>query len=221
MKNRYVNDFNDCIKAYYKTIKNFKHKDKDDEIELLKLAKTDIKYRNIILESNLKFVFSVAKKYKGHGVDMEDLISEGNLGLIKAIEKFDIEKDVKFISYAIFWVKAYMLNLINKVKTKNSNEIVFDEPYEVLEDENKLFNTEIEEHIDTVETHNRIKIQKLMSVLDDRERAILELYFGLNGDDMTLDDIGEMLNISKERVRQCKVNAIRKMREELMLSEFC
>ena len=103
---------------------------------------------------------------------------------------------------------------------KSIREDFLEETYEVLEDENKIFNTEIEEHIDTVETHNRIKIQKLMSVLDDRERAILELYFGLNGDDMTLDDIGEMLNISKERVRQCKVNAIRKMREELMLSEF-
>lgn len=221
MKNRYVNDFNDCVKAYYKTIKNFSHKDKDDEIELLKLAKTDIKYRNIILESNLKFVFSVAKKYKGYGVDMEDLISEGNLGLIKAIEKFDTDKDVKFISYAIFWIKAYIINYINKVQNKNYNEIVYDEPYEILEDECKLFNSEIEEHISNVEKNTKLKVETLMSVLDDREKNILEMYFGINGDEMTLDDIGEILNISKERVRQCKIVAIRKMRNELMLSEIC
>ena len=215
MSNKYVNDFNDCVGAYYNNIKKNKHKSKDEELELISKAKNDIKYRNIVLESNLKFVFSVAKKYRGRGVDMEDLISEGNMGLIRAIESFDISKDVKFISYAVFWIKAYIENFIKRKSFQTEREINVDDDDECKE---KYFTEEVEEHISNMEQFNQYNVQQLLSVLTERERNIMEMYFGINGDEMTLDDIGEVLEISKERVRQCKVTAIRKMRNELMLS---
>ena len=100
--NVYVNDFNTTVQTYYTNLKKYKPISREKEKELFKLIKNNnIEAKNELLESHLKFVFNVAKKYKGKGVPLEDLISEGNMGLTKAIEKFDDEKGVKFISYAV------------------------------------------------------------------------------------------------------------------------
>ena len=103
MANLYVNDFSTTVKTYYDELKKYKPISREKEKELLIKAKNgDLNAQNEILTSNLRFVFNIAKRYKGNGAAISDLISEGNLGLVKAIQKFDPEKDVKFISYAWF-----------------------------------------------------------------------------------------------------------------------
>ena len=94
MSNKYVNDFNDCVGAYYNNIKKNKHKSKNEELELISKAKDNVKYRNIVLESNLKFVFSVAKKYRGGG---HDLASGANLKSLDELDEFinDLDNLIK------------------------------------------------------------------------------------------------------------------------------
>ena len=100
--NQYANDFTHTVRVYYDDLKSTKPLTRAKEKRLLRLSKRgDMKARNELLEANLKFVFDVAKRYSGRGVPMGDLISEGNIGLIRAIEKFDESNDVKFISYAV------------------------------------------------------------------------------------------------------------------------
>ena len=102
MANAYANDFTTTVKTYYNDLKKCKPISRQRESELILRAKNgDLKAQNTILEANLRFVFNVAAKYKGNGVPLSDIISEGNLGLIKAIEKFDPSKNVKFISYDV------------------------------------------------------------------------------------------------------------------------
>ena len=99
MSNVYINDFNNTVNNYYNNLKSLSLISKERERELLLKAKEgNLNARNELAQSHLRFVFDVAKKYTGHGVAMEDLIAEGNLGLMKAIEKFDLTQDVKFIS---------------------------------------------------------------------------------------------------------------------------
>ena len=123
--NVYVNDFNTTVQTYYADLKKYKSISREKEQELFKLIKKndDVQAKNKIIESHLKFVFDVAKKYKGHGVPLEDLISEGNMGLTKAIEKFDENKGVKFISYAVWWIKQAIQECLIKRNKIISNEV--------------------------------------------------------------------------------------------------
>ena len=115
--NQYVNDFTRTTQLYFDDLKKYKPLTKAKEKRLLKLSKKgNVKAKNEILESNLKFVFDVAKHYTGRGLSISELISEGNRGLVKAIDKFDEAKDVKFISYAVWWIRQSMFEAIKKKK---------------------------------------------------------------------------------------------------------
>ena len=130
MSNCYVNDFSTSVRTYYNDLKRCKPLTRSRERELMELAKKgDESARNDILSANLRFVFLVAKKYRGKGVPTEDLISEGNMGLIKAIEKFDPLKNVKFISYAMWWIHAYMREYIKKRQTMLGIEVSDNETF--------------------------------------------------------------------------------------------
>lgn len=225
---QYINDFTSTVQTYYRELKKYKPLRKEDEKELLKQAKYSIKAKNKILTSNLRFVFNVANQYKGYGVSMEDLISEGNIGLTKAIDRFDNTKDVKFISYAVWWIKQSMQEYIKKKQiidksefeinpiNNKDTEINIDE----VSDEINVDNNEIidEEHdFENDETKYKI-INNLLNKLNSRGKFIIESYFGLNGHEQkNLDEIGKILNISKERVRQLKERNLRILRSELML----
>jgi RNA polymerase primary sigma factor len=216
-----------------------------------------------LVKANLKFVISIAKEYQGQGLSLSDLISEGNLGLVRAATKFDHTKGFKFISYAVWWIKESILksltdnartirlpsNLVKKLshlkkqvdkfKLENEREPIYgdllDENGEVIGEVFTPICTSLNEVInengdelssllqdDTFDidtnflTDNRIKneLTNVLSQLDDREREIIECYFGIDKDfnSMTLDTIGEKYNLSKERVRQIKERAIRKLR---------
>ena len=231
--NRYINDFTPTVKTYYKELKRCNPISKSDELDLIKKAKNNnILAKNQLLTANLKFVFNVAKNYKGCGASIEDLISEGNLGLIKAIDKFDINRDVKFISYAVWWIRQSIQEFLKKKQTKDSFEILEDDNVKKIKTSNDVdddfndfdceeFNEGIVLIDDTFSNQLDIRqksiINSLLSKLDDRAQYIIKSYYGFDSDCMTLEEIGKKLNLSRERVRKIKEKNLRILRSELLL----
>lgn len=229
-----VNDFSDSVQIYYKELIKYQPISKERERELLVRAKDgDIKSRNEIITANLRFVFDIAKKYRGRGVDIADLIEEGNKGIIKAIEKFDLSKDVKFFTYAVWWIRQHMLQIIED--TVNPNEVNFDDFFtgenqsinnvSVCDDcEDDVPDTDIiktNDDVDILEMNEdsnqkHFVVQKLLATLDEKERLVVMKYFGIENDDdgHSFDEIGNELKLSTERIRQLKIKAINTMRAE-------
>ena len=242
------------IQHYLKDIRKKKVMTPQREKELAELMKSGIltqleieKVNKELLEGNLRFVITVAKQYQNQGLDLSDLIAEGNYGLMKAIKNFDWNKDLRFISYAVWWVKQSILQSLNE----NARTIRL--PTNVVQDLQRAkreldakggeldirfsnlpsmidLDTEINEDGDSVldvlknedaqmpdESFNskdvlKTKLLGLLTCLDERERVIIEDYFGLTGTSRTLEDIGTDFNLTKERVRQIKEKSLRKLR---------
>ena len=202
-----------------------------------------------LVEGNLRFVITVSKQYQNQGLELPDLIAEGNYGLIKAIENFDWTKNLRFISYAVWWVRQSILQSLNEnartirlpvnvvqelhraKKELDSAGVELPEklinlPYTI--DLDSPLNEEGDTLMDIVNNPNaemadaglsteetlKEKLLALFDVLDERERVIIEDYFGLSGSTRTLEDIGNDFSLTKERVRQIKEKALRKLRNE-------
>lgn len=202
-----------------------------------------------LLEGNLRFVITVSKQYQNQGLDLCDLIAEGNYGLLKAIENFDWSKKLRFISYAVWWVRQSILQSLNenartirlpvnvvqelhkaKKEVDKSGVTLPDKfanlPYTI--DLDSPFNDEGDTLLDLVVNQNaalpdgnltteqtlKDKLISILNVLDEREKTIIEDYFGLSGYTRTLEDIGGDFDLTKERVRQIKEKALRKLRNE-------
>jgi RNA polymerase primary sigma factor len=244
------------IQMYLKDIRKIKVMTPDRERELSDMMCsgkcTDAEKHAIyqeLLEGNLRFVITVAKQYQNQGMELGDLIAEGNLGLMKAIKNFDWTKKLRFISYAVWWIKQSIIQSLNE----NSRMIRL--PVNVVQDlqkakkESQKNNTELDGRftslpkvidldmnineegdtlVDLIENTNAVqpdegfntaemlkeKLRDIMKILDERERLIVEDYFGLSGTPRTLEDIGQDFNLTKERVRQIKEKALRKLRNE-------
>ena len=241
----------------------------DEEVELAKRIKEgDQIALEKLTKANLRFVVSVAKQYQNQGLSLGDLINEGNLGLIKAAQRFDETRGFKFISYAVWWIRQSILQALaeqsrivrlplNRVGSLNKISKTFSEleqKYErepspeeladVLEvttaevvdtmkisgrhvsmdapfvqgEENSLLDVlenDSEETPDSglMNDSLRREVQRALSTLTQREADVITLYFGLNGEHaMTLEEIGEKFNLTRERVRQIKEKAIRRLR---------
>jgi RNA polymerase primary sigma factor len=228
----------------------------DRERELAKLMKSDStstrerqKIEEELLTGNLRFVITVAKQYQNQGLDFSDLVAEGNLGLMKAIKNFDWNKDLRFISYAVWWVKQSIIQSLND----NSRTIRL--PVNVVQDLHKAkkeveqtgkklddkfaslpsmidldmnINEDGDTLIDMIVNQDSVspdaafdtkdllkdKLMSLLNVLDDREKIIVGDYFGLTGTPRTLEDIGSDFGLTKERVRQIKEKALRRLRND-------
>ena len=202
-----------------------------------------------LLEGNLRFVITVSKQYQNQGLDLPDLIAEGNYGLMKAIENFDWSKRLRFISYAVWWVRQSILQSLNEnartirlpvnvVQELHRAKKEFDQsgtelpekfvtlPYTVnldtpLNEEGDTLldvlnnpNAEAADKNLSTEDSLKEKLLGMLDVLDNRERVIIEDYFGLSGNTRTLEDIGSDFSLTKERVRQIKEKALRKLRNE-------
>jgi len=221
-----------------------------------------------LTKANLRFVVSVSKQYQNQGLSLPDLINEGNLGLIKAAQRFDETRGFKFISYAVWWIRQSILqalaeqsrivrlplnkigsiNKINKAyaqleqefeRTPNAEEIAnlldisenevkesmknsgrhvsMDAPL-VQDEENTMYDVLRNDDTPTPETgliydSLRKEIERAISTLTQREADVIRLYFGLNGKHpMTLEEIGEKFDLTRERVRQIKEKAIRRLK---------
>ena len=244
------------IYHYLKDIRRIKVMTPDREKQLAKIMKSEDSkpheremVEKELLEANLRFVITVAKQYQNQGLDLSDLIAEGNLGLMKAIKNFDWNKDLRFISYAVWWVKQSILQSLND----NSRTIRL--PVNVIQDLHKAkkeveqtggklddkfsklpsvinldmnINEEGDTLVDIIKNNDadkpdasfntkdmlKTKLISLLDVLDNREKSIVGDYFGLTGTPRTLEDIGSDFNLTKERVRQIKEKALRRLRND-------
>ena len=236
-----------------------------------KLKEGDEEALNKLVKANLRFVVSVAKQYQNQGLSLPDLINEGNLGLIKAAQRFDETRGFKFISYAVWWIRQSILqalaeqsrivklplnkigsiNKVNKafaeLEQKYEREPSVDELVEVLElasDDVKEALRSSNRHIsmdapltqdedstmyDVILSHDspspdrgllndslRKEIERALATLTPREGNIVRLYFGLNGKHPhTLEEIGEEFDLTRERVRQIKEKAIKRLKQTI------
>ena len=240
----------------------------EEEVELAqRIRKGDQAALEKLTRANLRFVVSVAKQYQNQGLSLPDLINEGNLGLIKAAEKFDETRGFKFISYAVWWIRQSILqalaeqsrivrlplnqvgslNKINKAlqKFEQENErmpsseelsemidvpkdkiadtlrvsgrhVSVDAPFVEVED-NSLLDVLVNNDSPSAdrglvnESLNK-EIERALSTLATREREIIKSFFGIGCQEMTLEEIGERFGLTRERVRQIKEKAIRKLK---------
>ena len=240
----------------------------EEEVELAqRIRKGDHKALERLTKANLRFVVSVAKQYQNQGLSLPDLINEGNVGLIKAAEKFDETRGFKFISYAVWWIRQSILqaiaeqsrivrlplnqvgsvNKINKVLNKFEQEnerrpsieeisehldlpedkideamsvsnrhVSVDAPFVDGED-NSLLDVLVNDDAPMADRALRVEslkaeINKALKMLNDRERGVVEAFYGINQPEMTLEEIGTKFGLTRERVRQIKEKAIRRLR---------
>lgn len=240
----------------------------DQEVELAqRIRKGDKRALEKLTKANLRFVVSVAKQYQNQGLSLPDLINEGNVGLIKAAEKFDETRGFKFISYAVWWIRQSILQAIaeqsrlvrlplnqvgsvNKITRElnkfeqeherkpsvdeiaervdlpedkiadamkaNSRHVSMDAPIADGEDSSMIdflsgdsSNTDRELAIESL----KAEVSRILKLLTDKEQKVLRAFFGIDGSpEMTLDEIGEKYNLTRERVRQIKEKALRRLR---------
>lgn len=266
-----VNISDDPVKMYLKEIGRVPLLSAEEEIRLATLAKQgDEDAKNKLCEANLRLVVSVAKKYMGRGISLLDLIQEGNIGLIKAVEKFDHTKGFKFSTYATWWIRqaitraiaeqartirvpVHMAESINKIRKVSSyllhqngceptiEQIAEEAGYTpekvreilVVAQEPVSLETPIGEEEDSHlgdfipddesqtphETASRKLLGEMMTqvleTLTPREAKVLRLRYGLDdGKNHTLEEIGQELQVTRERVRQIEVKALRKLRRK-------
>jgi RNA polymerase primary sigma factor len=254
------------IKQYVKDIRKIPvitHERQEELFTMMMDKKTSKEEKSLIYEElirgNLRFVISVAKMYQNQGMDLLDVISEGNIGLIKAAERFDPTSGVKFISYAVWWIRQSIMSSLNEnsrtiripsnlvqdaqkarkeeqteqdqyvIKVENESgdpTVGTNLPYcvglynEINEEGDQLIdiipNKESPNPEDACNTPEEIKkkVSLMLGVLDEREKIIIEKYYGLTGVESNLEDLGEEFGCTKERVRQLRDKAIKKLRNE-------
>ena len=241
----------------------------EEEVELAqRIKKGDRKAFERLTKANLRFVVSVAKQYQNQGLSLPDLINEGNMGLIKAAEKYDETRGFKFISYAVWWIRQSILqaiaeqsrivrlplnqvgsvNKINRMLSKfeqenerrpsveeisqvtnlpeekvdeamaaNTRHVSVDAPFSEG-DESSLLDVLVNDSSPTADRQLFIEslqaeIRQVLRILNERERNVITAFFGIDGPELTLEEIGEKYGLTRERVRQIKEKAIRRLRE--------
>ena len=208
------------LSTYFNDIQNIRRLTRrEEQILSEKIQKGDEQALNKLVYHNLRFVVNIAKNYRNSNVPFADIISEGNLGLIRAAHKFDSTKGVKFISYAVWWIKNSINECIEKYNRDNETLSYDDYTINKCTDLNHKFeqiNEDFEEKINNIQSR-KDAIESLMKCLHEREIKILTLFFGLNGGrEMTLEEVGKEMCLTNERVRQIKDSALSKLKCEVL-----
>ena len=214
-------EYDDSVNIYFKEVADNQPLSREEEYDLWRRYKDegDIEARNRLVSANLKFVANVAKQYMGRGLSYADLIAEGNIGLMKAIDKFDGERGFKLISYSVWWIKQTILEALAKRNASEDEDLPTDHEKQVEFDEEDSKSalgddTYANDEYDLNEEKERSEaIKMLMDYLNQRERNIITKYYGLNGEKpKTLEEIGLEYGLTKERIRQIKNTSFKKMR---------
>ena len=226
-RNKGIIEYDNNVEKYFNDISEYKPLSREEEYDLWHKYKyeNDIEARNKLVAANLKFVANIAKNYQGRGLSYSDLISEGNIGLIRALDNFDGNKGFKVISYSIWWIRQAIKEAIEKRNVIDAEDLPkFNEKEEI--DDNDDVDSKIP-HNFTYENnfekeHDiKTKIGSLMNFLSNKEKTIITQYYGLNGcKPKTLDEIGKEFGISKERIRQINENSFKKMRSAALSFNF-
>lgn len=273
--NKHSNE-NTSLSLYLKEIEKIPLLDRDEEYKLAVMAKKGDSYaRNRLVESNLRFVVSIAKQYQNRGLPLSDLISEGNIGLLTAMDKFEPEKGYHFISYAVWWIRQSILkaigeksrmirlpmnrtaDLVQILQAKTNLEengyndasiediaaecgMTKDQVLEVMQmsrevssldapvgaEEDSSFGDFIESDFqkpDDVVMDEALKesVRKILDTLPERERGIIALRFGLEGKKpMSLKEVGELYNLTKERIRQIEKKVLGQLSEDSIVQDL-
>ncbi|WP_102027307.1 RNA polymerase sporulation sigma factor SigE [Salirhabdus sp. Marseille-P4669] len=194
---------------------------KEEEEELLKkLPNGDAAARSILIERNLRLVVYIARKFENTGINIEDLISIGTIGLIKAVNTFNPEKKIKLATYASRCIENEILMYLRR-NNKVRSEVSFDEPLNVDWDGNELLLSDVlgtDEDIITRGLESNVDkklLLKALSKLNDREKQIMELRFGLIGrEEKTQKDVADMLGISQSYISRLEKKIIKRLRKE-------
>lgn len=267
----------DSVRLYLREIGRVKMIKPDEEIELARrIAKGDEQAKKKLIQANLRLVISIAKKYVNRGLPFQDLIQEGNLGLIRAAEKFDHTKGFKFSTYATWWIRqaisrgladksrtirvpVHMVESINKMKKTSVRlaqelgrkpteeelaralELPVTKVQEIIQADREPISMEMPLNRDeetylgdliedsessrpdanTEEQLMRQDLNRMLSQLTPRERDIMHLRYGLeDGRQRTLEEVGRLFNITRERVRQIEHKAFRKLRQPAWSSKL-
>ena len=233
MKNE-VSEITDGVKNYFGSLKNSKPLTKKVEKELIIDYKENknLASRNKLITANLRYACKLASAYRNRGVSFEDLISEANDGLIEAIEKFDVTKDVKLISYSKWWIMQRMQAAIEKRNRMPESELPTDTDSQMndAEDDEPQVLREgrvddafiIGEEVEQSEASRKALLENLMCSLTDRENDIINMYYGRApyGDGYTLGEIGKKYNLTKERIRQIIERSFRKIRSSALMMDY-
>lgn len=189
---------------------------------LIKYANGDNEARNILIEHNLRLVAHIVKKYSNHSKDTEDLISIGTIGLIKAINKYNLDKGVKLATYAATCINNEILMFLRSSKKYNNNVYLQEPIGEDKEGNEVTMEDKIADEKDSVDEQVNLKIQikllydKIKKVLKSREKLVIELRYGLaSGEEVTQREIAEMLGISRSYVSRIEKKALKKLSSEL------
>ncbi|MGQ9616523.1 MAG: sigma-70 family RNA polymerase sigma factor [Spirochaetota bacterium] len=236
-----------AVQIYLKQIEGIEVLSREEEAMYAeRAARGDKEAREKLITSNLRFVVSVAVKYQNLGLPLMDLINEGNMGLIKAVERFDIKRGFKFISYARWWIRHYILKAIFEQSTSIRMPLKYATKFsreeeaadsEAIEKLKRLYRTSSldqrlseddnsETMLDTINDGRyehpekivmgkslREIIDEIMEKLKPIEKEVIMRHFGLNGGrPLTLKEIGEKYNLTKERIRQIEHTALQKLR---------
>jgi RNA polymerase sigma factor (sigma-70 family) len=209
---------------YLKSISHFKPLSLEEEKENFLLYKTtgDEKYRNRIIEANLKYVVTVANQYRKYGIPIINLISEGNEGLFYAIEKFDYEKaNVKIFSYATHWIRYKISAAVAEIMKQNNHDEEFTDTGKNREPEreydNYYQNHPLLDDVPIDEKYTNMT-EQLMVCLDDRELRVMKKLFGIgNNKQKSIKEISAEMELSQERISQLRDRAILKMQSTALI----
>ena len=195
--------------------------DKDEEQALIGLIGEDPTVRDTLVEHNLRLVVYIAKKFENTGINIEDLISIGTIGLIKAINTFKADKSIKLATYASRCIENEILMYIRKT-TGLRQEISFDEPLNVDKDGNELLLSDIlgsdEDGVFAELEHeeDRRTVRRALDGLCDRERVIIELRYGLSGNrEHTQKEVADLLGISQSYISRLEKKILERLREQI------
>ncbi|USL12244.1 RNA polymerase sporulation sigma factor SigE [Bacillus thuringiensis] len=192
----------------------------EEEVLLNKLPKGDQAARSLLIERNLRLVVYIARKFENTGINIEDLISIGTIGLIKAVNTFNPEKKIKLATYASRCIENEILMHLRR-NNKNRSEVSFDEPLNIDWDGNELLLSDVlgtDDDIITKDleaTVDRHLLMKALHQLNDREKQIMELRFGLaGGEEKTQKDVADMLGISQSYISRLEKRIIKRLQKE-------